>query len=58
MPRAGAATSIAMHFGTFAQADDGETEPIEELQAVLSRRADPKPRFLLLDNGESVEVPQ
>ena len=54
----GAATSIAMHFGTFAQADDGETEPIEELQAVLSRRADPKPRFLLLDNGESVEVPQ
>ena len=53
----GAATTIPMHFGTFAQADDGETEPIEELGAVLARRSDPKPRFLLLDNGESVEVP-
>jgi L-ascorbate metabolism protein UlaG (beta-lactamase superfamily) len=53
----GAATSIAIHFGTFAQADDGETEPIEELRAALARRLGSKPRFLLLDNGESVDVP-
>jgi L-ascorbate metabolism protein UlaG (beta-lactamase superfamily) len=53
----GAATSIGIHFGTFAQADDGEFEPAEELKAVLAAHGDPKPRFLLLDNGESVEVP-
>ena len=53
----GAATSIAIHFGTFAQADDGEREPVEALEAALARRADPKPRFLVLDNGEAVEVP-
>lgn len=53
----GAATSIAIHFGTFAQADDGENEPTAELRAALERRPDPRPRFLLLDNGESVEVP-
>lgn len=54
----GASTSIAIHFGTFAQADDGETEPVEELAAALARRADPRPRFLVLDNGESIEVPR
>lgn len=53
----GAATSIAIHFGTFAQADDGEREPVEALEAALARRADPKPRFLVLDNGEAIEVP-
>jgi len=52
-----AATSIAIHFGTFAQADDGELEPVEELKAALARRTDPRPRFLLLDNGESLNVP-
>ncbi len=53
----GAATSIAIHFGTFAQADDGEMEPVEELDAVLARRGVPRPRFLVLDNGESLAVP-
>jgi L-ascorbate metabolism protein UlaG (beta-lactamase superfamily) len=52
-----ASTSIGIHFGTFAQADDGEFEPIEELKAALAAHPEPKPRFLLLDNGESVEVP-
>jgi L-ascorbate metabolism protein UlaG (beta-lactamase superfamily) len=52
-----ARTSIAIHFGTFAQADDGELEPVEALKAALSSRSEPRPRFLVLDNGESVEVP-
>ena len=53
----GASTAIAIHFGTFAQADDGESEPLEALRAALARRSDPKPRFLALDNGQSVELP-
>ena len=53
----GASTSIGIHFGTFDQADDGELEPVEELNASLARHPEPKPRFLLLDNGESAEVP-
>ncbi len=53
----GAGTSIPIHFGTFGQADDGEFEPIEELGAAVARRAAPKPRFVVLDNGESLEVP-
>ena len=53
----GAATAVAIHFGTFAQADDGETEPVQALEAVLARRPDPKPHFLVLDNGQSLELP-
>jgi L-ascorbate metabolism protein UlaG (beta-lactamase superfamily) len=53
----GAATSVAIHFGTFAQADDGEFEPIEQLRAALARRPQPRPRFLVLDNGQSLDVP-
>ena len=53
----GAATAVGIHFGTFAQADDGELEPVEELKAVLARRPDPKPRFVVLDNGQPLEVP-
>jgi len=53
----GASTSMAIHFGTFAQADDGEFEPQEDLRAALAERKEPRPRFLLLDNGESAEIP-
>jgi L-ascorbate metabolism protein UlaG (beta-lactamase superfamily) len=53
----GAATSVAIHFGTFAQADDGEREPIEALREALARRPEPRPRFLLLDNGASASIP-
>ncbi len=52
-----AETAVAIHFGTFAQADDGESEPVETLNAALARRPDPKPRFLALDNGQSLELP-
>ncbi len=53
----GAATSVAIHFGTFAQADDGELEPAEDLRAALARRGTPGPRFLLLENGEAADIP-
>ncbi|MFN2384745.1 MAG: hypothetical protein ABR576_00370 [Thermoanaerobaculia bacterium] len=53
----GARHSLAIHFGTFAQADDGELEPIVELKAALDRRGEPKPGFHVLDNGQSVEIP-
>jgi len=53
----GAKTAVAIHWGTFAQADDGEREPVEDLAMSLASRPDPKPRFLVLENGESAEVP-
>jgi L-ascorbate metabolism protein UlaG (beta-lactamase superfamily) len=52
----GAETAVAIHFGTFAQADDGESEPIEALKAALARRPEPRRRFLVLDNGQSLEL--
>jgi len=51
-----AATSLAVHFGTFAQADDGEFEPQAALERALAGSG-PRARFLLLDNGESAEIP-
>jgi len=53
----GADTAVAIHFGTFAQADDGEYEPVAELRAALLRRPDPGPCFLVLDNGQAVDLP-
>lgn len=53
----GARESVAIHFGTFEQADDGELEPLVDLKAALDRREDPKPRFHVLDNGQTLELP-
>ena len=47
----GAATSIAIHFGTFHLADDGEHEPVTELQRALDREKE-RLRFWTLDAGE------
>jgi L-ascorbate metabolism protein UlaG (beta-lactamase superfamily) len=49
----GARTSIAIHFGTFDLADEGELEPVEELRRHLS----PADRFLVLDFGQGIDVP-
>jgi L-ascorbate metabolism protein UlaG (beta-lactamase superfamily) len=46
-----ARTSIGMHWGTFAQADDGELEPLEELARALAA-APPTAPFWVLDFGE------
>jgi L-ascorbate metabolism protein UlaG (beta-lactamase superfamily) len=50
------AESMGTHFGTFALADDGETEPVESLNAALDEAGIPRERFWTLDNGESREV--
>jgi L-ascorbate metabolism protein UlaG (beta-lactamase superfamily) len=47
----GAATSIAIHFGTFQQGDDSQYEPSDSLRAALATRTNP-PRFWALRNGE------
>ena len=49
----GAETSIAIHFGTFALADDGQMEPLEELQRALISTGEPKPQFCTLSPGEA-----
>ena len=51
-----AATAIAIHFGTFALADDGEAEPIERLQRALEGRSTGE-RFWVLSEGEGRMVP-
>jgi L-ascorbate metabolism protein UlaG (beta-lactamase superfamily)/drug/metabolite transporter (DMT)-like permease len=52
----GAGTSLGIHFGTFALADDGELEPLEELGRVLED-VPAKPRFWVLGFGEGRDVP-
>ncbi|HVT98272.1 MAG TPA: MBL fold metallo-hydrolase, partial [Acidobacteriaceae bacterium] len=52
----GAATSMGIHFGTFALADDGETAPVERLQRALASRKD-QTRFWTLSEGEGRLVP-
>lgn len=47
--------AVPMHYGTFALADDGETEPVEALRAALE--AMPAP-FVVLDFGEGKDVPE
>jgi L-ascorbate metabolism protein UlaG (beta-lactamase superfamily) len=53
----GAGTSVAMHFGTFALADDAEDEPPTALAAALKAHPAPAPRFWVLGFGEGRDVP-
>ena len=41
--------SVAIHFGTFALGDDGEVEPVRELQKALDNQTS---NFWVLDHGE------
>lgn len=54
-----AATTIAIHFGTFRLADDGEDEPVTELNRALDAvpATAPRPRFWALGHGEGREIP-
>jgi L-ascorbate metabolism protein UlaG (beta-lactamase superfamily) len=52
----GASTSVAIHFGTFRLADDGEDEPVNELRKELNTRK-VEHRFWTLEPGEGREVP-
>jgi len=51
----GASTSIAMHFGTFHLGDDGERQPVEDLQRAITAAGNP--RFWVLDQGEGRDIP-
>ena len=50
-----ATLAVPMHYGTFALADDGETEAVESLNAALA--AQPAP-FVVLGFGEGRDVPE
>ncbi len=52
----GAATSIAIHFGTFRLADDGEDQPVSDLQRALDARKPLNP-FFTLACGEGRDIP-
>ena len=52
----GAGTAVAIHFGTFALADDGETDPTDRLQQALKGREDAG-QFWILQEGEGRPVP-
>lgn len=51
-----AGVAVAIHFGTFALADDGESEPPDRLRRALQGRADAE-QFWLLQEGEGRPVP-
>lgn len=52
-----AETSVAIHFGAFALADDGELEPVTDLHRALREGPQPAPRFWVLEYGEGRDVP-
>lgn len=49
------ATSVAIHFGTFEQGDDGQEEPVDSLSNALATA--PAVNFLALRNGEWRWIP-
>ncbi len=49
-------TSIAMHFGTFHLADDHQDEPPERILDLIANAPEPKPNFIILENGEPTIV--
>ncbi len=50
------AQSVAIHFGTFPLADDGETEPVDDLRQALTGQNIPANRFRALKAGEGLMV--
>jgi L-ascorbate metabolism protein UlaG (beta-lactamase superfamily) len=53
-----AQTSVAMHFGTFHLADDGQFEPVLRIKLAVDKAPDPKPNFVVLGFGEGRDVPE
>ncbi len=53
----GAATTVPIHFGTFPLSEDGQTEAVDLLRATLAHTPDVAPRVVILDNGQSLDVP-
>ncbi len=50
-----AQTSIAIHFGSFELGDDGQFEPVRDLERAIVANNDP--RFWILDHGEGRDIP-
>ncbi|HZH02489.1 MAG TPA: MBL fold metallo-hydrolase, partial [Myxococcaceae bacterium] len=53
----GAFRSVAVHFGTFALADDGQEEPVVALRESLQAARVPEENFWVLGFGEGRDVP-
>jgi L-ascorbate metabolism protein UlaG (beta-lactamase superfamily) len=53
----GAATMVPMHFGTFQDGDDAQTEAVDLLRSLLAAKPDLAPHVIILDNGQSADVP-
>jgi len=49
--------SIGIHFGTFRLADDGEKEPVAELQRAMQAAVLPAERFITPEHGLGMEMP-
>jgi L-ascorbate metabolism protein UlaG (beta-lactamase superfamily) len=49
--------SMAIHFGTFALGDDGESEPVAELRAALNNKGETDSSFWVLEQGEGRDAP-
>jgi L-ascorbate metabolism protein UlaG (beta-lactamase superfamily) len=52
----GSQVSIAMHFGTFPLADDGEDEPVNDLDLAISKYQLTRHEFVVLNEGEVVVI--
>ncbi len=52
-----AATSVAIHFGTFKQADDGFREPVVDLRRALREHGVSEREFLVLEEGRGRDIP-
>jgi L-ascorbate metabolism protein UlaG (beta-lactamase superfamily) len=53
----GASRSVAIHWGTFDQSNEGVFDPVRDLWAALARRGLPEEAFLARFNGGVVEAP-
>jgi hypothetical protein len=47
---------MAIHYGTFRLADDGQTEAVDELKRIM--QALPASRFWALNFGEGKDIPE
>lgn len=51
----GASTSAAIHYGTFRLADDGQTEAVDSLRALVAQSSTPE-EFRILEEGFGHDV--
>lgn len=48
----GSSVSIPMHYGTFPLADDGESEPVQDLQSAMQKHGLAEDQFIVLKAGD------